>query len=60
MKFTSLWAGFWRAEEEAGVRISVDAVRGICPSPVIRRKVNGTAVAARLGAGARHQGGVCV
>ena len=54
MKFTSVWALFWRANEVARERIGIDAVRGIGPLLVIRREVNGAAVAAGLGARCRH------
>ena len=48
MKFTSVRALFWLADKEARVRISVDAVRGIGPLRMIRREVNGPAVAAEV------------
>ena len=47
------------ADEEARERISVDAVRGVGPLRMIRRKVNRTAVAAGLGAGASSTGHLC-
>ena len=50
MKFTSVRALFWLANEEARERISVDAVRSVGPLRMIRREVNRTAVAAGLGA----------
>ena len=53
MKFTSVWALFWLANEEARVRIGVDAVRGVGPLRMIRREVDNTAVA--TGLGASHQ-----
>ena len=59
VKFTSVRALFWLANEEAGERIGVDAVRGIGPLRMIRRKVNRTAVAAGLGAGASSTGHLC-
>ena len=59
MKFTSVRALFWLANEEARERISVDAVRGIGPLRMIRREVNRTAVAARLSAGASSTGHLC-
>ena len=49
MKFTSVRALFGLADEEARERIGVDAVRGVGPLSMIRREVNRTAVAARLG-----------
>ena len=49
MKFPRSGANLRLADEETGERISVDAVRGVGPLRMIRRKVNGTAVAARLG-----------
>ena len=48
MKFSSVWTLFWLANEEARERIGVDAVRGVGPLRMIRREVNGTAVAAGL------------
>ena len=56
VKFTSVRALFGLANEEARVRISIDAVRGISPLRMIRREVDSTAVAARLGTGAGHRG----
>ena len=48
VEFTSARALYWLANEEARVRIRVDAVRGIGPLRMIRREVNRTAVAAGL------------
>ena len=48
MKFTSVRTLFGLANEEARVRISVDAVRSVGPLRMIRRKVNRTAVPAGL------------
>ena len=59
MKFTSVRALFKLAHEEARERISVDAVRGIGPLRMIRRKVNRPAVAAGLGADASSTGHLC-
>ena len=59
MKFLCSRAILRRADEEARERISVDAVRGVGPLRMIRRKVNRTAVAAGLGAGASSTGHLC-
>ena len=48
MKFTSVRALLWLADEEAGERIGVDAVRSIGPLLMIRREVNSPAPTARL------------
>ena len=55
VKFVRIWANLGLADEKAGERISVDAVRGIGPLRMIRREVNRTAVAAGSGGnGADH------
>ena len=59
MKFLCSRAILRLADEEARERISVDAVRGVGPLRMIRRKVNRTAVAAGLGAGASSTGHLC-
>jgi len=51
VKFTSVRALFWLANEEARKRIGVDAVRGVGPLRMIRREVNCTAVASGLRGG---------
>ena len=51
VKFTSVRALFWLANEEARERIGVDAVRGVGPLRMIRREVNCTAVASGLRGG---------
>jgi len=52
VKFTSVRALFWLANEEARKRIgAVDAVRGVGPLRMIRREVNCTAVASGLRGG---------
>ena len=48
VEFTSARALYWLANEEARVRIGVDAVRGIGPLRMIRRKVDSAAVTARV------------
>ena len=53
VKFLCRGANLRLADEEARERISVDAVRGVGPLRMIRRKVNGTAPAAGLGATVR-------
>ena len=55
MKLTSVWTLFWLANEVARVRISIDAVRGIGPLRMIRRKVDSTTIPAVLTA--RHSTG---
>ena len=56
MKFLCSRAILRLADEEARERISVDAVRGVGPLRMIRRKVNRTAVAAGRGAGTGRLG----
>ena len=46
VEFTSVRALYWLANEEARVRIGIDAVRGIGPLRMIRREVDSTAVPA--------------
>ena len=55
MKFTSVWALFWLANEEARERIGVDAVRRVGPLRMIRREVNNTAPAAGSCTGCGHK-----
>ena len=50
MKFPRSGANLRLADEKARERIGVDAVRGVGPLRMIRRKMNRTAPAAGLGA----------
>ena len=50
MKFLCSRAILRLADEEARERISIDAVRGVCPLRMIRREVDSSAPAAGLGA----------
>ena len=54
MKLSRSGANLRLADEEAGERISVDAVRGVGPLRMIRREVDSTAVAAGLGSAGSH------
>ena len=59
MKFTSVRALFWPANEEARERIGVDAVRSIGPLSMIRREVDSAAPATgSRSTGAGHLYGV--
>ena len=51
VKFPRSGANLRLADEEAGERISVDAVRGVGPLRMFRREVDSTAPAAGLGTG---------
>ena len=59
MKFTSVRALFWLANEEARVRIGVDAVCGVGPLRMIRREVDSATPATRLRAVASSTGHLC-
>ena len=58
MKFTSVRALLWLADEEARERIGVDAVRSVGPLSMIRREMDSAAPAARLGC--RYANHLCV
>ena len=59
MKFTSVRTLFRLANEEARKQIGIDAVRGVGPLRMIRRKVDSATPAAGLGAGTSSTGHLC-